>query len=85
VLGNDAAQARAMASGEPEDVEGAEGSLVIGADAEGIAREVVAGLAPQFGIPAPIVPVLAKPFDELRGSVATSTDGMRGKISLTLD
>jgi hypothetical protein len=85
VLGNDAAQARAMASGQPEDVEGAEGSLVIGADAEGIAREVVAGLAPQFGIPAPIVPVLAKPFDELRGSVATSTDGMRGKISLTLD
>jgi hypothetical protein len=85
VLGSDAARARAMASGQPEDVEGAEGSLVIGADAEGIAREVVAGLAPQFGIPAPIVPVLAKPFDELRGSVATSTDGMSGKISLTLD
>jgi hypothetical protein len=31
------------------------------------------------------VPVLAKPFNELRGSVATSTEGMKGKFSLTLD
>jgi hypothetical protein len=85
VLGSDAAMARAMASGQPEDVEGAEGSLVVSADLEGIAREVLSQLAPQFGIPAPIVPVFARPFDELRGSVATSTDGMRGKVSLTLD
>jgi Protein of unknown function (DUF3352) len=85
VLGSDAAGARAMAGGQPEDVEGAEGSLVVSADAEGIAREVLSQLAPQFGIPAPIVPVFARPFDELRGSVATSTDGMRGKLSLTLD
>jgi hypothetical protein len=85
VLGSDAAQARAMAGGQPEDVEGAEGSLVVSADLEGIAREVLSQLAPQFGIPAPIVPVFARPFDELRGSIATSTDGMQGKVSLTLD
>jgi hypothetical protein len=85
VLGSDAARARAMAGGQPEDVEGAEGSLVLSADAEGIAREVLSQLAPQFGIPDPIVPVFARPFDELRGSVATDTEGMRGKISLTLD
>jgi hypothetical protein len=85
VLGSDAAVARAMASGQPDDVDGAEGSLVVSADLEGIAREVLSQLAPQFGIPAPIVPVFARPFDELRGSIATSTDGMQGKVSLTLD
>jgi hypothetical protein len=85
VLGSDPARARAMAGGQPEDVDGAEGSLVLSADAEGLAREVLAQIAPQFGLPEAIVPVFARPFDELRGSVATSTDGMRGKVSLTLD
>ena len=74
-----------MAAAEPEAVEGASGSLVVRADAEGIARQVIAQIAPQFGIPDPFVPVLARPFDELRGSVTTSTDGMQGKFSLTLD
>ena len=32
-----------------------------------------------------VIPFFAGPFDELRGSIATSTDGMKGKISLTLD
>jgi hypothetical protein len=66
-------------------VEGANGSLVLRADAEGIARQVIAQFAPRFGIPDPVVPILARPFDELRGSVTTSTDGMKGKFSLTLD
>ena len=58
------------------------GSVVV---AEGIARQVLAQIAPRFNIPDPLVPLLARPFDELRGSVATSTDGMKGKFSLTLD
>jgi hypothetical protein len=85
VVATDAARARAMALSKPEAVEGASGSLVVRADAEGIARQILAKVAPQFGIPDPVVPVFARPFNELRGSIATSTDGMKGKFSLTLD
>ena len=68
-----------------EAVEGASGSLVLRADAEGIARQVITQIAPNFNIPDPFIPLLARPFDELRGSVTTNTDGMKGKFSLTLD
>lgn len=85
VLATDAARARALAGAQPAPVEGAEGSLVVRADAEGIARQILEQVAPQFGIPDPVVPVFAKPLDELKGSIASSTDGLRGKFSLTLD
>jgi hypothetical protein len=85
VVATDAARARQVATAEPEAVEDANGSIVVRADAEGIARQVLAQIAPRFNIPDPLVPLLARPFDELRGSVATSTDGMKGKFSLTLD
>jgi uncharacterized protein DUF3352 len=85
VVGSDAARAHAIAAAQPEAVPGASGSLVLSADAEGLARQIIAGLAPQFGIPEPLVPVFARPFDELRGWVTTSTDGLKGKLSLTLD
>jgi Protein of unknown function (DUF3352) len=85
VVATSAERWRAMSDATPESVEGAKGSLVLSADAEGIARQVFADLLPQFGVPDPLVPVFARPFDELRGSVASSTDGMQGKFSLTLD
>jgi hypothetical protein len=85
VVATDAARARSVATAQPEAVEGASGSLVLRADAEGIARQVITQIAPNFNIPDPIIPLLARPFDELRGSVTTSTDGMKGKFSLTLD
>jgi hypothetical protein len=85
VAATDAARAQALASAKPTAVEGASGSLAIRGDAEGIARQVLAQLAPQLGLPDPLVPVFARPFDELRGSIATSTGGMKGKLSLTLD
>ena len=85
VVASDAARARGLAAAQPESVEGASGSLVIRADAEGIARQVLKQIAPQFGIPDPVIPIFARPFDELRGSIETNTDGMKGKVSLTLD
>jgi hypothetical protein len=85
IVATDAARARQMALSKPEPVQGASGSVVLWADAEGVARQILAKIAPQFGVPEPLIPILAKPFDELRGSVATSTDGMKGKLSLTLD
>ena len=85
VIGSDAARAHSIAQAKPESVEGAKGSLVVRADAEGLARQLLTKIAPQFGIPQPVVPVFAKPFDELRGSVTTETGGLKGKLSLTLD
>jgi Protein of unknown function (DUF3352) len=85
VLGSDPARARVMADAQPAAVDGASGSVVVSADAESIAREILAGVAPQFGVPQPLVPVLARPFGELRGSVVSSTGGMKGKLSLTFD
>jgi hypothetical protein len=85
VVGSDAARAHAIARAQPQSVEGAKGSLVVRADAEGLARQLIAKIAPQFGIPDAVVPVFAKPFDELRGWVTTETGGLKGKLSLTLD
>jgi hypothetical protein len=85
VVASDAARAHSMAQAQPEAVPGASGSLVLSADAEGLARQLLTKIAPQFGIPEPVIPVFARPFDELRGWVTTSTDGLKGKLSLTLD
>jgi hypothetical protein len=85
VLATDPARARALGTAQPSPVEGARGSIVLRAGAQGIARQLLERIAPQFNIPDPLVPVLARPFDELTGSIESSTDGLEGKFSLTLD
>jgi Protein of unknown function (DUF3352) len=86
VAGSNVARARAMASRQPEDVSGANGSLVVSADAEQVALQVLRQVAPELGLGGIFGGGLfARPLDELNGSVATSTDGMRGSFSLTVD
>ena len=86
VAGSDAARARLMASRDPEDVQDASGSLVAAADAEQVALRVLQQVAPQLGLGGLFGGGLfARPLDELTGSMATSTDGMRGSFRLTLD
>jgi hypothetical protein len=85
VVASDPARAHSIAATQPEAVPGASGSLVLSADAEGLARQLIAKIAPQFGIPDPLVPIFARPFDELNGWVTTATDGLKGRLSLTLD
>jgi Protein of unknown function (DUF3352) len=86
VAGSGPARARAMASGQPEDVSGASGSLVMSADAEQVALQVLRQAAPDLGFGGLFGGGLfARPLDELRGSVETSRDGMRGSFSLALD
>jgi Protein of unknown function (DUF3352) len=86
VAGSNAARARAMASRQPEDVSGANGSLVVSADAEQLALQVLRQVAPDLGLGGLFGGGLfARPLDELNGSVATSTDAMRGSFSLTVD
>jgi hypothetical protein len=86
VAGSDAARARRMASRDPEEVSDANGSLVMAADAQEVAVRVLEQVAPQLGLGGIFGGGLfARPLDELTGSVATSTDGMRGSFRLTLD
>ena len=86
VAGSGPARAAAMASRQPEDVSGANGSLVMSADAQQVAIEVLERVAPELGLGGIFGGGLfARPLDELSGSVVTSTDGMRGSFSLTLD
>jgi Protein of unknown function (DUF3352) len=86
VAGSNPARALAMSSQQPEDVSGASGSLVTSADAEQVALQVLRQLAPEMGLGGIFGGGLfARPLDELSGSLATSTNGMRGSFSLTLD
>ena len=86
VAGSGPARAVEMSAQQPEDVSGASGSLVMSADAEQVALQVLRQFAPDLGLGGIFGGGLfARPLDELSGSVATSTDGMRGEFSLTLD
>jgi Protein of unknown function (DUF3352) len=84
VAASNAARAAKVGAGRPEAVDGASGSLVMTADAERFVGQVLEFYR-QFGSGGALGGVLARPLDELNGSVSTSTDGMRGKFSLTLD
>jgi hypothetical protein len=86
VAASDAARAREIAAQQPGPVEGANGSLVMSADAEELAARLLVALAPALGLPDQLpVGLFARPFDDLTGSVVSSTGGMKGKFSLTLD
>jgi hypothetical protein len=86
VAASDVARARAFASREPDEVSGASGSLVTTADAQQVAVQVLEQLGPQLGLGGILGGNLfARPLDDLTGSVESSTDGMRGSFSLTLD
>ena len=84
VLANDANRAGRLATEEPTPVPGAEGSVVLKADAEQLAASLVKQLG-GFGIPKPLVAAFIKPLDELTGSLHAETDGLSGKLRLTLD
>ena len=86
VAASDAARAEELGAQEPEAVEGAEGSMVMSADAEELALQVIEQLGPQLGVGGLLGGGLfARPLEELTGSVTSSSDGMRGRFSLTLD
>ena len=86
VVASDAARARRIGSAEPSSVDEADGSLVMAANAEQVALQVIERIGPQLGLTGLLGGGLfARPLDELSGSASSSTDGMRGRFSLTLD
>jgi Protein of unknown function (DUF3352) len=82
VVASNPARALELASKEPSDVSGAEGSFVMASDAQQLGLQLVEQLGLASGFAAGLA---TRPLDELTGSVSTSTGGMKGKFSLTLD
>ena len=86
VVASDRARALQLGTQQPTAVEGAEGSLVMAADAEQVGLRLLQRLGPQLGAGRLFGGGLfARPLDALSGSVSSSTDGMRGRFSLSLD
>lgn len=86
VAASSAKRALELSTAAPEAVDGAEGSLVMAADAEQVTLALLEQLQSQLGVTGVFGGGLfARPLDELTGSVTSSTDGMRGRLSLGLD
>lgn len=78
VLSTDARRAADLAAEQPQRVEGAEGALVLRADAGELARVVIAQIA------GPLGGLVDLPLGLLTGSVRSGDDGLRGRVSLDL-
>jgi hypothetical protein len=86
VVASNAARARQIAARQPEPVQGAKGSLVLSADAEQLAARLLERLRPKLGLPDALpTNLFARPLRDLTGSATSSTDGIKGKLTLTLD
>ena len=81
-IGSSAARARQMAAARPQAVPGLSGSLVLEADAQRLAGELVRRFRPDAGGAADL---FTAPLGELTGSVRSETGGMRGHLKLGID
>jgi hypothetical protein len=86
VVSNDPASAGRLASETPTEVRGAQGAIVLGADAERLADRVLQQLAPRIGLGSAFGGQLfTGPLGELTGSVAADEDGLKGRLRLGID
>jgi Protein of unknown function (DUF3352) len=85
VLANDANRAGRLATEEPTPVQGAEGAVVLKADAEQLAASLLKRLGGDLGIPEGLTAGFIKPLGELTGSLKAETDGVSGKLHLGID
>ena len=88
VVANDARRAGALATTEPEAVEGANGSVVVGADAEQLVNTLLRQFGGAFGLPdlgGFGTGLLTRPLGDLNGYVNASTDELRGKLTLNVE
>ena len=85
VLANDSTRASQLAEDETKDVEGAEGSIAMSADAQQLVSRGVSefgggGIGGALG-----GSLFAEPLGEFTGSVGAETDGLTGRLELTFD
>ena len=83
VVANEPARARLVARQSPAAVPGANGSLVLNADAQKFADAVISRLARRVGVLGLFGPRLfTAPLGDLTGSLNSSTSGLKGTLSL---
>ena len=86
VAAGDPATARSLAAASPRPVPGAEGALVVAADAERLANSILPLLADRIGPAAALFgPLFTSPLGELSGSARADKTGVRGAFALTID
>jgi hypothetical protein len=88
VVANDRAQASKLAGEEPVAVPGAEGSVVMSADAEELVNTLLGQLGPALGLGdlgGLGGALFTRPLGDLNGSMSASTDELRGKLTLAID
>ena len=84
VLASDRARAVRLADQSAVEVEGAEGSVVMGADGQQLLNQLLA-FYEDAGLGALGAQLFTGPIGQLSGSLAADTDGMRGRFSLELE
>ena len=82
VVSNDPGRAQQVATAEPQQVEGAEGAMVFNVNAEALADSVLSQLG---GLEAVGGQLFTGPLGNFSGSVESSTDGLRGSLTLGID
>ena len=78
-------RAAALARAQAVEVEGAEGAVVMGADGQQVADELLAMLGGDAGLGGLGAQLFTGPIGQLIGSLAADTDGMRGRFSVELE
>ncbi|HZN89297.1 MAG TPA: DUF3352 domain-containing protein [Thermoleophilaceae bacterium] len=87
VLANDAARAGQLVAEQPASVPDAQGAVTMRADAQALAGALLEQLGPALGlggVEAFGARLFTGPLEDLTGSVQSSTDGLRGRISLAI-
>ncbi|HEU0025435.1 MAG TPA: DUF3352 domain-containing protein [Thermoleophilaceae bacterium] len=85
VITNDPARADSLALDDPVTASGAEGAVVVQADAEELANVFLAQLGDDLPIPEQLRPALTRPLGELSGSLKADTSGITGRLSLEIE
>jgi hypothetical protein len=88
VLADDARRAGELVSAEPTSVPGAQGAIAMSADAQALVNSLLSQLGPQLGLGGVEglgAQLFTGPLEDLTGSVQSSTDGLRGRVSLAVD
>jgi hypothetical protein len=85
VVANQPALAGRLATAPTSAVTGASGSVVMNADAEKLASAVLGRMSSQLGAGAILGGQFVKPLGELTGSLKSGTDGLTGKLKLSVD
>ena len=85
VVANQPALAGRLATAPVSSVPGASGSVVMDADAEKLAGAILGRMSSQLGAGALFGGQFVKPLGELTGSLKSGTDGLTGKLKLSVD